>query len=196
MIHVLTKSQWSIDICTHLLYGNRLLLSISLLESRPSLLRRPNIPNTVQGEETISFAIGSDMTFLLASTAELRSLLRTISLAVAGLATATALAGELALDGRVRAVRLVVAGLVAVVAEAGVGAFLPRFRAVAREVAFGAAAGLRVSGRGARMMGLCRQLTCGRCRCRRRRAWRRSGRGNRCPHRLGPSCHWWSWYRR
>lgn len=181
---------------THLLDSNRLLLSISLLESCPSLFRRPNLPNAVEGEETISFAIGSDMSFLLASTAELRSLVRTIDLAVTRLATAATFAGELALDGRVRAVRLVVAGLVAVVAKTGVGAFLPRFRAVAREMAFGAAAGLRVSERGARMMGLCRQLTCGRCRCRRRRAWRRSGRGNRCPHLLGPSCHWWSWYRR
>lgn len=80
------------------------------------------------------------MACLLASTANLRALLGTVGLAVASLATATALASELALDGRIRAVSRVVARLVAVVAEARVGAFHPRLRAVTREMAFATAA--------------------------------------------------------
>lgn len=80
------------------------------------------------------------MTFGLANTTDLRSLVGAVGLAVARLATATALAGELALHPLVRAVRGVVAGFIAVVAQAGVEALLLGLGAVASEMALGVAA--------------------------------------------------------
>jgi len=56
------------------------------------------------------------------------------------LATAAALASELALNPLIRAVGGVVARLIAVVAQSRVGAFLTLLGAVASEMVFGAAA--------------------------------------------------------
>lgn len=115
------------------------LLLVGDLELLPSVLRRSLvIADAAEVEETVGIALGSDVTLLPAGTAGLRALLGAVGPAVANLAAATALAGELALDGRVRAVGLVVTWLVAVVAEAGV--LLLGLRAVAREVTLGAAA--------------------------------------------------------
>ena len=79
----------------------------------------------------------------LADTTGLRSLVGAVSLAMARLATATALAGELALNPLVRALGGVVAGLVTVVAQAGIEALLFRLGAVASEVTVAAAAAKR-----------------------------------------------------
>lgn len=94
------------------------------------------------------------MALLLASTADLWALLRAISLAVASLSTATALASELTLDRRIRAVGLVVTRLIAIVAKTRVGALLPRLGTVARVVAFASAALLRISRRAKQVWGL------------------------------------------
>jgi hypothetical protein len=79
----------------------------------------------------------------LADTTGLRSLVGAVSLAMARLATATALAGELALNPLVRALGGVVARFVAVIAQAGVEALLLGLGAVASEVTVAAAAAKR-----------------------------------------------------
>jgi hypothetical protein len=76
----------------------------------------------------------------LAGTADIGSLVRTVGLAVARLAAATALASELALDALVWAIGSIMARLVAVVAETRVVALIPRLRAVTREVVLSMAA--------------------------------------------------------
>jgi hypothetical protein len=81
----------------------------------------------------------------LADAAELGCLVGAVGLAVARLATATALARKLALDTLVGAVGSVVARLVAVVAESRVRALVPRLGTVSREVPIGAAASLGIS---------------------------------------------------
>jgi hypothetical protein len=119
------------------------LLLISSLEGLPSLIGRNVTDDTIHGEQAVFLALGGKMTRLLADTAHLGLLLGAVGLAVASLATAAALAAELALDGRVRAGGLVVARLVAVVAEAGVAAtaaLLQLLGTVARKVALGSAA--------------------------------------------------------
>ena len=118
-------------------------LLVSGLESLPGFVGRDVTDDAVHGEQAVGLALGGNVAGLLADAANLGLLLRTVSLAVASLATATALSAELALDGRVRAVGLVVARLVAVVAETGVGATAALLRllgAVAREVGLGTAA--------------------------------------------------------
>ena len=123
-----------------------LLLLVGSLQSLPSVFRGDVAHDTVQGEETVGLAIGSDVALGLADATGLGSLVRAVGLAVTSLATATALSAELALDGRVWAVALVVARLVAVVAETGVAAaaaLLWLLGAVAGEVALRAAAVMR-----------------------------------------------------
>ena len=128
---------------THLLDLESVLLLVGSLERLPGLIGRDVTDDAVHGEQAVLLALGGNMARLLADTAHLGLLLGTVGLAVASLATATALSTELALDGRVRAVGLVVARLVAVVAETGVGATAALLRllgAVAREVGLGTAA--------------------------------------------------------
>jgi len=128
---------------THLLDLESVLLLVGSLERLPGLIGRDVTDDAVHGEQAVLLALGGNMARLLADTAHLGLLLGTVGLAVASLATATALSAELALDGRVRAVGLVVARLVAVVAETGVGATAALLRllgAVAREVGLGTAA--------------------------------------------------------
>ena len=120
-------------------------LLVSGLESLPGLVGRDVTDDAVHGDQAVGLALGGNVAGLLADAANLGLLLGTVSLAVASLATATALSTELALDGRVRAVRLVVTGLVAVVAETGVGATAALLRllgAVAPEVALRTAAAM------------------------------------------------------
>jgi hypothetical protein len=130
-------------VLTHLLDLESVLLLVGSLERLPGLIGRDVTDDAVHGEQAVLLALGGNMARLLADTAHLGLLLGTVGLAVASLATATALSAELALDGRVRAVGLVVARLVAVVAETGVGATAALLRllgAVAREVGLGTAA--------------------------------------------------------
>jgi hypothetical protein len=130
-------------VLTHLLDLESVLLLVGSLERLPGLIGRDVTDDAVHGEQAVLLALGGNMARLLADAANLGLLLGTVSLAVASLATATALSAELALDGRVRAVGLVVARLVAVVAETGVGATAALLRllgAVAREVGLGTAA--------------------------------------------------------
>lgn len=127
-------------IATHLLDGDGFLLLVSGLESLPSIFGRDVAYNTIEGEEAVGIAVSSDVALSLADTAGLRSLVRAVSLAVARLATAAALASELALNPLIQTVRGVVARFVAVVAEAGVETLLLRLGAVASEVALGVAA--------------------------------------------------------
>jgi hypothetical protein len=130
-------------VLTHLLDLESVLLLVGSLERLPGLIGRDVTDDAVHGEQAVLLALGGNMARLLADTAHLGLLLGTVGLAVASLATATALSTELALDGRVRAVGLVVARLVAVVAETGVGATAALLRllgAVAREVGLGTAA--------------------------------------------------------
>jgi hypothetical protein len=130
----------------YLLDLQSVLLLVSGLESLPGFVGRDVTDDAVHGEQAVGLALGSNVAGLLADTAHLGLLLGTVGLAVTGLATATALSTELALDGRVRAVALVVARLVAVVAETGVAAaaaLLWLLGAVAGEVALGAAAVMR-----------------------------------------------------
>lgn len=127
-------------IATHLLDGDSLLLLVSGLESLPGIFGRDVAYDTVQGEETVGVAVSSDVALGLADTTGLRRLVGAVSLTMARLATATTLAGELALDSLVRAVGSVVTGLVAVVAHSGVEALLFGLGAVASEVALGVAA--------------------------------------------------------
>jgi hypothetical protein len=121
---------------THLPDGECLLLLVRSLQKLPGLLGRRVAVDAVQGEEAVGLAVGSDMALGLADTTDLRSLVRAVSLAVTGLATATALARELALVG---AVGSVVTRLVAVVAKSRVEVLVPRLRAVTGEVSIGAA---------------------------------------------------------
>jgi hypothetical protein len=131
---------------THLSDGECLLLFVRSLQKLPGLLGRHVTLDVVQGEKTIGLAVGGSMALGLAEATELRFLVRAVGLAVTGLATATALARELALDTFVSAVRSVVARLVAVVAESRVRALIPRLRAVTREMPIAAAASIVVSG--------------------------------------------------
>jgi len=124
----------------YLLDSKCLLLLVRSLESLPSIFRGDVAHDTVEGEKAVGVAISSDMALGLANTAGLGSLVRAVGLAVARLATATALASELALNPLVRAVGSVVARLVAVVAEARVVASLSLLGTVASEVALTAAA--------------------------------------------------------
>lgn len=127
-------------IATYLLDGDCLLLLVSGLESLPSIFGRDVAHDTVEGEEAVGVAVSSDVALGLADTTGLRSLVRAVGLAVTRLATATALASELALNPLVRTVRGVVARFVVVVAEAGVETLLLRLGTVASEVALGVAA--------------------------------------------------------
>lgn len=168
---------------TYLPDGEGLLVLVGSLEGLPSIFRRSIAYNTVQGEEAIDVAISSDVNLGLADTAGLGSLVGAISLAVARLATATALASEFALNPLVRAVGSVVTGFVTVVAETRVEALLLLLGTVASEVTVGAAA--RKSRRVSRMSRVNAgqaEHTCG-SRCHRRRAWRRSGRYSQCRRR-------------
>ena len=127
-------------VVAHLLDGKGLLVLVGSLESLPGIFRRDVAHNAVQGEETVGIAISSDVALGLADTTDVRGLIRTIGLAVTGLATAMALAGKLALDTLVGAVRSVMARLVAIVAQSGVVALGPGLGAVAGEVVQGVAA--------------------------------------------------------
>jgi hypothetical protein len=131
---------------THLSDGECLLLFVRSLQKLPGLLGRHVTLDVVQGEKTIGLAVGGSMALGLAEATELRFLVRAVGLAVTGLATATALARELALDTFVGAVGSVVARLVAVVAESRARALIPRLRAVTREMPIAAAASIVVSG--------------------------------------------------
>ena len=177
----------------YLLDLQSVLLFVSGLESLPGLVGRDVTDDAVHGEQAVGLALGGNVAGLLADAANLGLLLGTVSLAVASLATATALSAELALDGRVWAVALVVARLVAVVAETGVAAaaaLLWLLGAVAGEVALGAAAVMRQLWSGEYVLDD-GKLTCD---IRRRRAWKRSGRGSQSPRRrqqhLEPRRRW------
>jgi hypothetical protein len=130
---------------TYLPDGECLLLLVRSLQKLPGLLGRRVTVDAVQGEEAVGLAVSSDVALGLADAADLRSLVGAVSLAVTGLAAATALARELALDTLVGAVGSVVTRLVAVVAESRVRALIPGLRAVAREVSIAAAASPGVS---------------------------------------------------
>jgi hypothetical protein len=127
-------------VVAHLLDGKGLLVLVGSLESLPGIFRRDVAHDAVQGEEAVGIAISSDVALGLADTTDVRGLIRTIGLAVTGLATAMALAGKLALDTLVGAVRSVMARLVAIVAQSGVVALGPGLGAVASEVVQGVAA--------------------------------------------------------
>jgi hypothetical protein len=124
---------------THLSHGECLLLLVRSLQKFPGLLGRHVTLDAVQGEETVGFAVSSDMALGLADTTDLRCLVGAVSFAVTGLAAATALARL------VGAVGSVVARLVAVVAKSRVGVLVPGLRTVTREVSIATAASFEVS---------------------------------------------------
>jgi hypothetical protein len=181
------------QVVAHLLDGKGLLVLIRSLESLPGIFRGDVAHNAVQGEETVGIAIGSDVALGLANAADVRGVVRAVGLAVTGLATATTLAGELALDTLVGAVRGVVAGLVAVIAQPGVVALGPGLGAVAGEVVQSVAAGRRGSvGCQSRVSRAC--LTCGSLRRWLQHAWTRFGQCSQC-RRQNRRRHQWPWPR-